>query len=153
MKTILVIYHSQTGNTLRMAQEVAKGASSIENVSVIIKTASEATLDDLLQCDGLVIGSPEYFGYMSGVIKDFFDRTYEGARESRAVFRKPYALVVSAGNDGRGTVAAVERICTGYPFKKILEPVVARGEVTRDVLARCGELGQTIAAGCEAGIY
>lgn len=153
MKTILIVYHSQTGNTLKMAHEVAKGASSIENVTVVFKTASEATLADLLQCDGLVIGSPEYFGYMSGMIKDFFDRTYSGALGSREIFRKPYALFISAGNDGRGAVAAVERICMGYPLKKIHDPVIARGEISRAVLDRCSELGQTIAAGCDAGIY
>ena len=80
---ILVVYHSQTGHTKKMAEEVVKGAASIKNVKVILKTAYEKTREDLLRCDGLVIGSPEYFGYMSGMIKDFFDRTYENARKKK----------------------------------------------------------------------
>ena len=65
MYKILVVYHSQTGHTQKMAQSVAKGAGSIENVNVIIKRAAEATIQALIECSGIAIGSPEYFGYMS----------------------------------------------------------------------------------------
>ncbi|MBW2285238.1 MAG: NAD(P)H-dependent oxidoreductase [Deltaproteobacteria bacterium] len=153
MTGVLVVYHSQTGNTLKMAESVADGAAAIEGVRVTVKQALDAGLDDLVGCDGLIIGSPEYFGYMAGMIKDFFDRTYDEAKGRKDVFRKPYALFVSAGNDGRGTLTAIERICTGYQLKKVCEPVVARGEITRQVLAQCEALGKTVAAGCEAGIY
>jgi len=153
MCTILVIYHSQSGHTRRMAEAVAKGAASIERVAVALKEASDASIEDLLQCDGLAIGSPEYFGYMAGRVKDFFDRTYEAARGRKEVFKKPYVLFVSAGNDGTGAVNHIERICLGYQFKKVYDPVVAKGEITSDVLATCDELGKTIAAGCREGIY
>ncbi|MDY7034400.1 MAG: flavodoxin domain-containing protein [Thermodesulfobacteriota bacterium] len=153
MCSILIIFHSQTGNTQKMAEHVAKGANSIENVNVILKRAAETTLQDLLKCDGLAIGSPECFGYMAGMIKDFFDRTYNDARERKKIFKKPYVVFISAGNDGRGALSGIERICLGYQFKKVYEPVVARGEITEEILLKCEELGQTIAAGCEAGIY
>ena len=90
---------------------------------------------------------------MAGMIKDFFDRTYDEARGRKEIFKKPYVVFISAGNDGRGALSGIERICVGYQFKKIFEPVVARGEVSPEILARCEELGKTIAAGCEAGIY
>jgi multimeric flavodoxin WrbA len=151
MTTILVIYHSQGGNNRKMAEAVADGAKSIQDVRVILKDAFDANLDDLLSCDGLVIGSPEYFGYMSGAIKDFFDRTYEAARGH--VFRKPYSLFINAGNDGSGALRNIERICIGYQFKKIYEPIVKKGEITPETLDACREMGQTIAAGCSAGIY
>lgn len=76
---ILVVYHSQTGHTKKMAEAVAKGAGSVKNIRVILKKAADAALEDLIDCDGLAIGTPEYFGYMAGMIKDFFDRTYEEA--------------------------------------------------------------------------
>jgi len=151
--TILVVYHSQGGNTRKMAEAVAAGAGEVEDVRVVLKEAFQATLADLVDCDGLVLGSPEYFGYMAGAVKDFFDRTYESARGERKVFKKPYAVFVSAGNDGRGALAAIERICIGYPFKKVYEAVIARGELTEQNLAACRELGQTLAAGCDAAIY
>ena len=136
-----------------MAETVAQGAGSIQGTLVTLKRASEADIDDLLKCDGLAIGTPEYFGYMAGMVKDFFDRTYEAARGRKEVFKKPYVVFVSAGNDGTGALTHIERICIGYPFKKVYDPVVARGEIDRDILIRCDELGKTIAAGCKEGIY
>ena len=150
---ILVVYHSQAGHTQRMAEAVARGAASIEGASVHLKRASEAGLEDLTACDGLALGSPEYFGTMAGLIKDFFDRTYYPARGRKDVVKKPYVVFISAGNDGSGALRQIERICLGYPLKKVYEPVVAQGEITDEILSRCYELGQVIAAGCEAGIY
>jgi len=151
--TILVVYHSQTGNTRQMAETVAKGARSIENVRVVLKEAADAGIDDLLQCDGIAFGSPEYFGYMAGMLKDFFDRTYEAARGRREVFKKPYVVFISAGNDGAGALMSIDRICRGYPFRKVQEPLIARGAIDEALLTECETLGKTIAAGCEAGIF
>lgn len=153
MSTILVIYHSQSGNTKLLAEAVAAGAASIEDTEVVLKAAGDATLEDLTRCDGIAIGSPEYFGYMAGMIKDFFDRTYEPARERPEVFKKPYVLFISAGNDGRNTRDQIERICLGYPFTKVYEPLIVRGVPDEQSLEKCRELGQTLAAGCDLGIY
>ena len=151
MTRILIVYHSQTGHTKQMAQAVFEGASAIEGVDVILKKAAEATVEDLLACDGLAVGTPENFGYMSGMIKDFFDRTYPDAQDK--VFRKPFVLFISAGNDGTGALRAIERIALGYKFKTIFNPVIAKGKITEEVLQQCRELGGTLAGGCAMGIY
>ena len=151
MSRILIVFHSQTGNTENMARAVADGAAAIEKTEVILKKAQDANVDDLLQADGLAIGTPENFGYMSGMVKDFFDRTYYPAENK--VFRKPYVVFISAGNDGTGALTAIERIALGYKFKMVYEPVIAKGKITRDVIEKCRELGSVLAAGCQAGIY
>ena len=154
MTRILIVYHSQTGKTEKMAREVAQGVTDIENAEVILKKAKDASLEDLLGCDGLAIGTPENFGYMSGAVKDYFDRTFYPSEGK--VFRKPFVAFISAGNDGTGALNSIERIALGYQFKKVYDPVIARdskGGVTVEILAQCRELGQTIAGGCEAGIY
>jgi len=151
MTRILIIYHSQTGNTEKMAQAVAEGVRMIENTEAVLKKARNATLDDLLEADGLAIGTPENFGYMSGMVKDFFDRTFYGAQEK--VFRKPYVVFISAGNDGTGALRAIERIAQGYKFKLVYDPVISKGTLTEDDLTRCRELGSVLAAGCQTGIY
>ena len=153
MHTILIVYHSQGGNTRLMAEAVAAGVSSMDGVAAVLKQAPDAGLEDLLSCDGLAMGSPEYFGYMAGMVKDFFDRTYDAARGRREVFKKPYVVFVSAGNDGQGALTHIDRIASGYPLKKVHEPVIARGGIDEGVLQECRILGQTLAAGCEAGIY
>lgn len=115
------------------------------------RRALDAGVDDLLWAQGLLLATPEHFGYMSGALKDFFDRTFypaEGRTEGL-----PWALCVSAGNDGTGTVLAVERIATGYRWKRIAEPVIVVGEPDAAALARCRELGATLAAGLAAGVF
>ena len=151
MANILIVYHSQTGHTARMAEAVAEGAAAIEGVTVIMKRAAEATAEDLLWADGVAIGSPENFGYLSGMIKDFFDRTFY-AVEGR-VFRKPYVVFISASNDGTGALRAVERIALGYKFKKVYEPVIVQGDVKPEDLEKCRELGGVLSGGCQMGIY
>jgi multimeric flavodoxin WrbA len=134
-----------------MAQAVFEGAKAIEGVDVILKKAAEATLEDLLACDGLAVGTPENFGYMSGMIKDFFDRTYTFAQDK--VFRKPFVIFISAGNDGTGAQRAIERIALGYKFKTVFNPVIAKGKITEEILEQCRELGGTLAGGCAMRIY
>lgn len=151
MARILIVYHSQTGNTEKMARAVEEGARGIKQAEVLLRKAGDASLDDLLLADGLAIGTPENFGYMSGMIKDFFDRTYVAAQDR--VFRKPYVVFISAGNDGTGALNAIERIALGYKFKKVYAPVISKGRVTEEILARCRELGATLAGGCQMGIY
>jgi multimeric flavodoxin WrbA len=89
MTKILIVYHSQGGNTQKMAEAVAEGAKEVKEVEVTLKKAFDIAEEDLIDCDGLVIGSPEYFGTMSGVVKDLFDRTYEKLRGHKWIFRKP----------------------------------------------------------------
>jgi multimeric flavodoxin WrbA len=151
MTNILIVYHTQTGNTEQMAQAVAAGASAIEDIYVVCKKAGETTLEDLLKADGLAVGTPENFGYMSGMVKDFFDRTYYPAQDK--VFRKPYVVFISAGNDGTGALKAIERIALGYKFKPVYTPVISRGVLTPEILTQCRELGGVLAGGCQAGIY
>lgn len=90
---------------------------------------------------------------MSGAIKDLFDRTYETLRGHPRIFRKPYAVFISAGNDGSGALSHLEHLCTGFQFKKVQPPVIARGPLTPTLLEQGRELGRTLAAGCEAGIF
>jgi multimeric flavodoxin WrbA len=153
MITILIIYHSQSGNTQKMAEAVVRGAGEIEGVLVVFKKALETTEEELLGCDGLIIGSPEYFGYMAGAVKDLFDRTYERLRGHKRIFRKPYAVFISAGNDGQGAVTAIEKIGLGYQFKKVQPPIVSKGPITETILSQCEDLGRIMAAGCREGIY
>ncbi|MGE0626039.1 MAG: flavodoxin family protein [Pseudomonadales bacterium] len=153
MKHLLIVYHTQTGNTGRLAQAVRKGADHelLEAVEVRCLKAAQAGPDDLLWADGLLLGTPENFGYMSGGLKDFLDRTFYPV-EGR-ILSLPYAIFISAGNDGSGALRAIRRIANGYPFREVQEPLVVRGEILAEHLERAEELGMTLAAGLDAGIY
>ncbi len=134
-----------------MAKAVLQGARAkdIEDVEVRMLQAFDAGVDDLLWAEALILGTPENFGYMSGGMKDFLDRTFypcEGKLEGM-----PYAIFISASNDGTGAVNAIERIANGYAFRRIQQPLIARGEITAEHLQKCEELGMAVAAGLEIG--
>ena len=135
-----------------MKDAVLTGTAAEPDVEVICKRAFDANLDDLLLCNGLIIGTPENFGYMSGAIKDFFDRTYYPAE--RKTVGMPYALFISAGDDGSGAVREIKRIATGYGWKLVADPVVAhRDERADDYLRHCEVLGESMATGIALGIF
>lgn len=71
--TVLVTYHSGTGNTEKMAQGVAEGAKAVSGTSVVLKRVGDVAGNDLLSSDAVIVGSPVYFGNMSGEVKTFFD--------------------------------------------------------------------------------
>lgn len=149
MKNLLVIYHTQSGNTGSLAEAVVEGARTEPEIELRVKSAFNGVLDDLLWADAILFGTPENFGYMSGALKDFFDRTYYPAEEYQ--LGKPYAVFVSAGNDGSGAVREIDRICKGYPLRSVAEAVIVKGEVTEEGLQRCKALGQSIAAATAMG--
>ncbi len=151
MKELLIIYHSQSSNTEQLAQAAFAGARREPEVRTRLKRAQDAGLGDLLQADALLIGSPENFGAMAGAVKDFFDRTFYPAQEHG--LNLPYALFISAGNDGSGAIRQIERIVVGYPMKKVADPVLCVGEADDAILQACDELGQAMAAGLALGIY
>lgn len=153
MKHLLIIFHSQTGNTEALAQAARRGADSdlVSNVEVRFLRAQAAGPEDLLWANGLLLATPENFGYMSGALKDFLDRTFYPV-EGR-ILPLPYSVLISAGNDGSGALRAIRRIAGGYPFQEVQEPLIAKGTVTSQHLQRAEEIGLSLAAGLEAGIY
>jgi multimeric flavodoxin WrbA len=154
MKNILLIQGGQTaqGTTARMEQAVADGIAELaDEIELRRLHALRAGIDDLLWANGLLIGTPENFGYMAGAVKDFLDRTYYPAQGK--VTGLPYAMFVSAGNDGSGAVRALERIAIGYGWNRIAEALIVRGQPGDQALLQCRELGQTMAAGLSCGVY
>jgi len=151
MKTLLIVYHTGGVKTGRMADAVERGARSEPGVQIIVKRCAEAGPDDLLAADGLILGTPENFGYMSGMMKDFLERVFYACEGK--VNGRPYALFVGAGQDGAGAVSSVERIVTGLRLEKKAEPVIGLKELTPDILSRCEELGAAFAAGLAIGVF
>ncbi len=72
MARIIVVYYSRTGNTEKMAKEVAKGAME-EGLETIVKSVEETNPEELKEYDGIIVGSPTYFGAPAWEIKKLFD--------------------------------------------------------------------------------
>jgi multimeric flavodoxin WrbA len=152
-KTLLVIAHVPSPNTARLRDAVLAGARSLaaEGVAIRALTPFETGPDDVKGADALVLGTTENLGYMSGALKDFFDRCYYPCLEETQ--GKPYAAYIRAGHDGTGTRRAIETIVTGLRWRAVAEPLILKGEFREGFAGQCEELGALMAAGLEAGVF
>lgn len=163
LKQLLVVYHSHTGATEQAARALASGAGSEENVVVLVRHALEAGTDDVLTSDALVFATPENLGSMSGLLKDFFDRTYYPVFDR--INGLPYAMLICAGSDGSGAARQITRIATGWRLRAVAEPLIicTHAQTPEEILApkrllaedikKCQELGAAMAAAIRLGIY
>lgn len=153
MKTLLIVAHAPSKNTQLMVNAVLTGAQhpDIEQVQARWVSPLNATPEDVLACDAIIMGTTENLGYMSGALKDFFDRCYYPCLDVKQGL--PCALFVRAGNDGTDTCRAVESICSGLRWHWAHPPLVCRGDWQPAFLEQCEALGMTIAAGLDVGIY
>jgi multimeric flavodoxin WrbA len=152
-RSILLVYGGHPGGrTDRLRAAVEAGVREAgEGVTLTACPALACGPEQLLAANGLLLGTPEHFGYMSGALKDFFDRTFYPTEGRTAGL--PYALFVSAGTDGTGTVRAVDRIAIGYGWTAIGPPLIVVGDPDEAALGRARELGATLAAGVAGGIF
>lgn len=152
-KHLLIVAHAPSPNTLKLLDAVVRGAQSpdIDNVQVIAKSPFDTQADDVLAADGIILGTPENLGYMSGALKDFFDRIYYPCLEHTQ--GRPYALYIRAGNDGAGTKRGVETIVTGLRWRAVQEALIFRGDYQDAFEDQCEELGMAMAAGLDAGVF
>jgi multimeric flavodoxin WrbA len=163
-KTLLVVYHTMTGGTQQMAEAAARGAeSAAAGVQVRLLRAPQAQPEDVLGADGYLFATPENLATMSGLMKDFFDRTYYAALER--INGRPYAALVCAGSDGEGAVRQIERIALGWRLEPVApativithaqtpERILQPKQIGADDLQRCADIGATLGAGLEMGLF
>ena len=153
MKNLLVIYHSQSGTTEKMANAVLSGAYSCDkkNVSIRVVDPIKATSSDVLWADALILGTPTNFGYMSGALKYFFDHIYYDCIDQKRGLS--YALFIKGDTDTTGALVAIDKITSGLGWREISEPLIMTGELSSDYISECRELGLAVATGLEAGIF
>lgn len=161
---LAIVWHSRTGACERLAWAAAAGASEADpNGEVRLVAADAVTPELLLAAHGYVFACPENLGSMSGAMKEMFDRCYYpllGRVEGRA-----YASLTTAGSDGRGAQAQLDRIVTGWRLRRVAEPVIvnlaaqtaeailAPKQVPGAALAAAHELGQALASGLAMGVF
>lgn len=152
MKRLLIVAHAPSPNTLRLREAIEKGARNpdIEAVEVVVKAPLDAGPEDVLACDAIILGTTENLGYMSGALKDFFDRSYYPCLEKTQGL--PFACYIRAGHDGTGTRRAIDSITTGLRWKQVQEPLVCQGDYKEEFESQCRELGLYLAASLDAGL-
>ena len=160
---LLIVYHSVTGGTYQMVQAAAQAASQELEITVRVLRADQASAQDLLRAQGYLFATPENLAAVSGLMKDFFDRSYYGALD--CIQGRPYASLICAGSDGHNAARQIAKIATGWRLKAVAEPLIvcthaqtpeailAQKQISASELERCAALGQAMAAGLAMGIF
>lgn len=160
---LLIVYHSVTGGTYQMVQAAAQAASQELEITVRVLRADQASAQDLLRAQGYLFATPENLAAVSGLMKDFFDRSYYGALD--CIQGRPYASLICAGSDGHSAARQIAKIATGWRLKAVAEPLIvcthaqtpeailAQKKISTSELERCAALGQAMAAGLAMGIF
>jgi NAD(P)H-dependent FMN reductase len=163
VKTLLIVFHSRTGGAQARARAAAEGARDEAGTTTRIVPAGEAGPDDVLAADGYIFAAPENLAALSGVMKDFFDRTYYPVLGR--IQGRPYASLICAGSDGTNAARQIARIATGWRLKPVAEPLIVctHAQTPEAILApktigaadltRCREAGAALAAGLAMGIF
>ncbi|CDO58818.1 Multimeric flavodoxin WrbA [Candidatus Phaeomarinobacter ectocarpi] len=152
-KRLLIVAHAPSPNTVAMRDAVLEGAQhpDIASITPDVRSPFDTAADDVMAADGIILLTTENLGYMSGAMKDFFDRTYYPVLEEKQGL--PCAIVIRAGNDGTGTKRGLDTILTGLRWKQVSDPLICKGEWDDAFLPSCSEIGMTLAAGLEAGVF
>jgi multimeric flavodoxin WrbA len=139
---VLVLYYSRSGRTKALADAVVEGIRSVEGASARVKRVDYATVDDFISCDAVAFGSPNYFSYMSGLMKDFFDKALT-IRER--VSGKPSAAFTSGGGPSNSALISLEKMISSFRLEKVADGVVSQGEPNEENLTACKKLGESLA--------
>ena len=162
-RTLLIVYHSLTGGTRQMAQAARDGAAAERGVVVRLLHAADAGPADVLAAEGYLFATPENLAAISGLMKDFFDRSYYPVLDQ--INGRPYASLVCAGSDGSNAARQLARIATGWRLKAVAEPLIvytqaqsreailAPKQIGSEDLERCRALGEALAAGLALGVF
>jgi NAD(P)H dehydrogenase (quinone) len=148
---ILIIYDTKTGNTKKMADYIAQGAKEVHGTKVVIKKANETTNKDLLDADGIIVGSPTYYGQMSASTKTIFDK-------SVSIHGKLADKVGAAFTNSGGIASGAETTIISILEAMLIHGMIiqgrahsahygaaAVGEPDEKEKSRCKELGRTTA--------
>ena len=152
---LLVVWHPRPPSIGLLRDAVLAGFEDAVTARTVRSLAApDATRDDAEAAAAAVLITPENFGMVSGLMKDFLERIYPWFEEvPNRNPGLPYLLIAKGGNDGTGAVRDVTRILTGLRWKAVLPPLVVSGPVQADHLAAAREQAATLAAGIDAGVF
>jgi len=153
MPVLLVVHHTTSPATQALLEAALAGtrADGIEDVDIRVRPALGATVSDVVDADGFLLGTPANIGYMSGALKTFFDVVYYPMLTAKV--GAPYGLYVHGNNDTTGAIRAVESIAKGMGWERVHDPVAITGAPDKTATDAVWELAATVAAIVSGGVF
>ena len=145
-RVLLVVHHTTSPGLQELLESVLEGtrAEGIEGVEVRVRPALTASVVEVLEADGFVLGTPANIGYLSGAMKHFFDGIYYPTLTEKP--GAPYGLYVHGNQGTDGAVRAAESITKGLGWERAHEPVLVMGTPEKKDTEAVWELAATVAA-------
>jgi len=140
---LLVVHHTPSPALQTVLEAVKEGVAMVEEAELVLRPALSAGAADLLECHGVLLGTPANIGYMSGALKHFFDTVYYPCLE--ATVGLPYGVYVHGNDDTAGALKAIETITRALRWKQVAAPLSLVGSPTGDDLEAIRELAATVA--------
>lgn len=124
---VLVLYHSRTGNTKMLAEEIAKGVREVEGAEAVLKSTKEVTKEDFLSCDGIIAGSPVYFGTMAAELKEVFDKFVGIRKQMENKIGAAFATSADPSGGKETTIMSILQAMLIYGMIVVGDPMEATG--------------------------
>ena len=147
MEKILIVYGSEGGIVEKMAHTIKEGIEENNGFEVLLKKAEETNQDDLKTASGIAIGTPDYFDYMAGTVKDFFDRTFypvQSKIRGSLTTGLPCVLFASGGTGGEPALASLKKISRAFKFN-IIDSIAGGARFTDEIKEQSFLLGKRLA--------
>lgn len=152
MKRLLLTAHAPSENTRLLLDRARRAVTDFgSGLELIEKPPLEVAAEDLLEADGLLLGSLENIGALAGLTKDMFDRCYDDWLDKKPGL--PTAIWIRAGLDGTASKRQIEAIITAQKWRLIAPPLILKGPWQPDFANATAELAGALAAGMEADIF
>ena len=143
---LLIVANAPSENTRALAEATLRGALHPQWEGAVAARwlqPPQAGAEDVLRASAVILGTTENFGYMSGQMKDFFERIYYPCLDATAAL--PWALYIRAGKDGTGTDRAVHAIVSGMRWREMQPPLLLKGGYQPAFAGECEALGMAMA--------
>ena len=143
MPRLLLVHHTPSPNLQTVLEAAREGAAMVAEVELVVRPALSAGAADLLEADGVLLGTPANIGYMSGALKHFFDTVYYPCLD--ATVGLPYGVYVHGGDDTAGALKAIGTIAGALRWRQVAAPLSLTGPPSPADLEACRELAATVA--------
>lgn len=141
MSKVVIAYHTFTGKTKVLAEAAAEGAKNA-GAEVLLKETADTTIEDLTTSDAILVATPQPFRVMAGETKKLFERLLQDRKKMRG---KPFGVIICHASDPTATMAAMDRMCSYYSFRKVSEWIAVNNAEIESGKERCRQLGATLA--------